>query len=1230
MTSRNSAVKVSSRDIVKQGYLKKLKTMKKKYFVLRRDSAEVPARLEYYDSEKKFKANLAPKRSITLKTCFNINKPSDTRQKYVIALFTKKDRFCVVFDNEDEMEDWLKVLLELQHEGNLPAGEPARPNFEQVWQVTVLSKELGQRANILGPHRLCLTDQTLSLVKLSTTHPDQVDAIKFSLQKIRRCGHVDSFFYMEVGQCTVTGAGNLWMQTEDNNIAENMHAIILKACGNCTKKDLQPKSRNRSSSANEASKPVSLMQRWPTHTVSSGSGSGGGSGPVNHQRTYSFPLSPVPPTRRASTGTRPSKCITSTSPQSSLTGVRERSDSMPSRARTTSECAPSHMHPPRYVTTSQYRPHSMYNRGVSYSPPVGSSPVSPASAACSTDSAGSSLSMDGDSTDCPWEDQGRYGHSLTPDEPVILEENPDDYSPWIGEDEKLNNYMPMDTNYCLPIQSNPSFNSSVYRKYSPNPSSSGFKSSSPSQASFMEMYSPCGSSPMDTPGNYLPMSPGENRLQNYTKNVGNHSRGSSLAEDGYVPMAPGASDDGYVDMDHGPRRNKQERYQSGDLSTGSSCSITSGTPSNDFRFNEYPSDKVPYYFTHEEDITPAERPARAYSVGSRPTYNNNRSEIASSSAERTRAFSVGSKNVRVANPMRMVMHNHNPATHASSHSSMEPSDDMMELDFSKKGRMKSCKKPSSSERLSVPVGSASTLSSLASSYSTAEGSYMDMSLPCSSNSASVAPSPPKPSRFAALLGKSPPKPSLQEVHALNKSSPPVSGYPSPSLGRVPETEPGYVEMTIKSDSQSTTPSDHCLCMTHSESKDDAYVEMKPGQIEVKQIIATNAKARIDSFPPTNNQKMQGRPPSPSDYVVMDLGGKSPSNNCNESKQDSSNQNYMNMSYKKEDKKKTRRDARYSSQPITIQSSTKDSPNLVYTRAGRKHSTGTPPKVPSFLPLGRTGSPLSSPYSSLSRSKYKEGVRKDNNTGPCSFVVHSPSELMDCYEQSPKVPIDGTSGTLKISYSETNLMEKRSEAKIIQESSDYVDYQPCTCSSTSNDTSVDDYVPMAPAATSSSKKPSRKTSAPSLGARIRPIEKLLSGLGNSFSTLSISSTPIVTLPPSPVKSESETLVGDDAMGYSDDEGEGTASKSGNSDSSRKSSVASVGNKEIHYASLDLVVRSGGSIDGEELSRNLTTQTSLSETSSTSIPSPNLSAVDTTFNYAEIDFAKSGSSTQKTIH
>ena len=73
-----------------------------------------------------------------------------------------------------------------------------------------------------------------------------------------------------------------------------------------------------------------------------------------------------------------------------------------------------------------------------------------ASAACSTDSAGSSLSMD-DASENMMEESilSKYGHSLTPDEPVILEENDDDYLPWAA------NSQP---------------------KYSPN-----FKSCSPSQ-----------------------------------------------------------------------------------------------------------------------------------------------------------------------------------------------------------------------------------------------------------------------------------------------------------------------------------------------------------------------------------------------------------------------------------------------------------------------------------------------------------------------------------------------------------------------------------------------------------------------------------------------------------------------------------------------------------------------------------------------------------------------------
>lgn len=53
---------------------------------------------------------------------------------------------------------------------------------------------------------------------------------------------------------------------------------------------------------------------------------------------------------------------------------------------------------------------------------------SPASGPCSTDSPGSSLSID----EGEGEGWGGYGHSLTPDEPVILEENCSDDAMWPG------------------------------------------------------------------------------------------------------------------------------------------------------------------------------------------------------------------------------------------------------------------------------------------------------------------------------------------------------------------------------------------------------------------------------------------------------------------------------------------------------------------------------------------------------------------------------------------------------------------------------------------------------------------------------------------------------------------------------------------------------------------------------------------------------------------------------
>lgn len=129
------------------------------------------------------------------------------------------------------------------------------------------------------------------------------------------------------------------------------------------------------------------------------------------------------------------------------------------------------------------------------------------------------------------------------------------------------------------------------------------------------MYSPCSSSPGR--GGYMTMSPaGTTDLLHHS-----HSRASSLVEDvgsgtlpdGYVPMAP-VGDHGYVDMD--PVVHHNGHFPDDMSQHGSSCSVTSGTPSTDLRFSEYHLDKVTSFLAPGEDLQA--RPTRAYSVGSRP------------------------------------------------------------------------------------------------------------------------------------------------------------------------------------------------------------------------------------------------------------------------------------------------------------------------------------------------------------------------------------------------------------------------------------------------------------------------------------------------------------------------------------------------------------------------------------------------------------------------------------
>uniref|UniRef100_A0A182MFE4 PH domain-containing protein n=1 Tax=Anopheles culicifacies TaxID=139723 RepID=A0A182MFE4_9DIPT len=148
-TSRGSSLVIpEALNVVLHGYQRKSKTNKKKYFVVYGDLPGLPARLEYFDSEKKFKQSFmksgscegpTPKRSITLRSCFNINKRHDTK-KLVIALYTKDDKFCILFENEEELNRWLRTLLRLQR-GEESVGDPPKPSFAFIRWYSSISRQ---------------------------------------------------------------------------------------------------------------------------------------------------------------------------------------------------------------------------------------------------------------------------------------------------------------------------------------------------------------------------------------------------------------------------------------------------------------------------------------------------------------------------------------------------------------------------------------------------------------------------------------------------------------------------------------------------------------------------------------------------------------------------------------------------------------------------------------------------------------------------------------------------------------------------------------------------------------------------------------------------------------------------------------------------------------------------------------------------------------------------------
>uniref|UniRef100_A0AAY5K7E6 Insulin receptor substrate 2 n=1 Tax=Esox lucius TaxID=8010 RepID=A0AAY5K7E6_ESOLU len=269
-----SNANINHNKIKKCGYLKKQKHGHKRFFVLKEPTEGFPARLEYYESEKKWKNKSAAKRVIPLDCCLNINKRADAKHKHLIALYTKDEYFAVAAENEQEQENWFRVLTDLMSEGKVYSDgsasnsasslvgfdeanygmiTPVTAAYKEVWQVNLKSKGLGQCRNMTGVYRLCLSSRTISFVKLNS----DVASVILQLMNIRRCGHSESFFFIEVGRSAATGPGELWMQADDSVVAQNIHETILEAMKAMKElSEFRPRSKSQSSGTNPISVPT--------------------------------------------------------------------------------------------------------------------------------------------------------------------------------------------------------------------------------------------------------------------------------------------------------------------------------------------------------------------------------------------------------------------------------------------------------------------------------------------------------------------------------------------------------------------------------------------------------------------------------------------------------------------------------------------------------------------------------------------------------------------------------------------------------------------------------------------------------------------------------------------------------------------------------------------------------------------------------------------------------------
>jgi len=276
-------VSVSNSGIIIKGTLRKAKSWKKRFFVLREGNPPV---MEYYENERKWKTNKI-KQSILLSKPWNICRKRDAKHNFLIVIFTEDYYLSMAAENAEIQGEWLRAL------GNILQPEPGTSLFKHVWHVNLDNKDLewsgggSGHVSLHGPHRVCLTHDTMVLVRVNALggRDQGSDPIEFPMASIRLYGFKDGgIFFIEPGRSSGIGQGKLWMELGDDVMSTQMYEVIWNS--KCSTPH-----RNRTGSSGSTGHPrtnqskrgaVGYSRTSNNNTVTMGSRSRCQSLPANH------------------------------------------------------------------------------------------------------------------------------------------------------------------------------------------------------------------------------------------------------------------------------------------------------------------------------------------------------------------------------------------------------------------------------------------------------------------------------------------------------------------------------------------------------------------------------------------------------------------------------------------------------------------------------------------------------------------------------------------------------------------------------------------------------------------------------------------------------------------------------------------------------------------------------------------------------------------------------------